>query len=133
MTENRDTLDEFEDAPGWRIPLLMERLLADRQLPAVLAEWERHHLGTAVLLWHEALLQKPMGTLPSDDVELASLARVPDFDFWQNNKAHILSGWLPVSEVGGDEGSPKRLRHPVIDRWLREERRRRRLWEKWST
>jgi hypothetical protein len=87
--------------------------LASKFLAVSLMEGRRGDVGTAVMLWSEAMRQDPAGTLPCDDIELASLARFATVADWLDVKEGVMSGWVPVSVEDDRTGEiTKRLGHP---------------------
>jgi hypothetical protein len=69
---------------------------------------------TALLLWSECYRQDPAGTLPDDDVELASLAGFgADVDGWLAVRTRVLHGWQ-FCAVETDAEPLRRLGHPLI-------------------
>lgn len=78
----------------------------------------RAWLGTALLLWAEAMKQDPGGTLPDNDVSLARLAGYgADIDAWRAVRPNVMRGWVPTIVEGGgmDEARKQdRLGHPSV-------------------
>lgn len=76
-------------------------------------------LGTALLLWAEAMKQDPGGTLPDSDIALARLAGFgPDIEGWRAVRPLALHGWSACM-IGHEDGMAEpsaRLGHPVVAR-----------------
>ncbi|WP_172332645.1 hypothetical protein [Mangrovicoccus sp. HB161399] len=77
-------------------PFYGHRFLGSEFMAAALMDGRREDIGTAVILWTEAMRQDPAGTLPASDVQLASLARFPSVEAWRKVRAHVLHGWSEV-------------------------------------
>ncbi len=94
-------------------PFYGHRFLGSRFLSVSLLKGRREDIGTALILWTEAMSQDPGGTLPSCDMELAGLARFSSVEEWRAVKDSVLSGWVPV-EVEDDVAGKMvtRLGHP---------------------
>lgn len=115
------------------VPLYFHRLLGSDLVAEACAAGEsgRAALGTAMLLWFEAVKQDPAGTLPDSDVTLARLAGYgPDLDGWRKVRPLALHGWQAVTvEEDGDRGAARRLGHRTIAQvclyaWQRKDGRR---------
>lgn len=102
-----DTLSSHD----W-FPFHTHRFLGSRFLGRAIMEDRRADVGTAVVLWAEAMRQDPAGTLPDCDIELASLARFPTVDAWRAVRDGVLYGWGPVLVEDGRSGETEvRLGH----------------------
>lgn len=86
-----DTLSNHD----W-FPFHVHRFLGSKFLASALMERRRGDVGSAVILWCEAMRQDPAGTLPDCDIELASLARYATVEDWQAVKTGVLHGWEQV-------------------------------------
>lgn len=76
----------------------------------------REDIGTAVILQAEAMREDPAGTLPTDDIELADLARFRSLDEWLQVRARVLKGWVTVLVEDPRTGAmSERLGHPDIE------------------
>jgi hypothetical protein len=109
-----DTLSNHD----W-IELHIHRLLGSRLVAHAVKDGRREDIATAILLWCESVKQDPAGTLPDDDVELASLARFGvDLDAWRAARRWALYGWRPVhihdADMVGKAGEA-RLGHPFLE------------------
>ena len=106
-----DTLSSHE----W-YELHIQKLLKSRLVVHAIREGRREDIATAMLLWTEAFLQDPAGTLPADDVELADLARFgSDLEGWKRARKWALHGWVPVHVEGDDRRGQDRLGHPFLE------------------
>lgn len=104
-----DTLSSNE----W-VELHFHNLLSSRFVALCLHSDRRDIIGTALLLWSECYRQDPAGTLPTDDIELAQLARYgTDIAAWQADKELALYGWGRC-QVDGDDELIERLSHRTI-------------------
>ena len=56
----------------------------------------REDIGTRMILWCEAIRQNPAGTLPTDDTDLASLAKFKTVDDWLAVRERVLFDWAEV-------------------------------------
>jgi len=75
----------------------------------------RADLGTALILWAEAMRQDPAGTLPMDDMELADMARYRSLSEWQDVRDAVLHGWVAVAVEDPRTGELEvRLGHPGL-------------------
>lgn len=73
----------------------------------------RADIGTAVILWAEAMRQDPAGTLPQDDESLAYLARFRSVDEWLAVRDGVMRGWEVVLVKDARSGETlTRLGHP---------------------
>ena len=80
---------------------------------AVMAD-RRADLGTALILWVEAMGSDPAGTLPLDDADLAFAARFPSVEAWLACKEGALHGWVRVQVEDSRTGDfYERLGHPM--------------------
>ena len=71
-----------------------------------------------MLLWSESFRADPAGTLPTCDIELASLAGFKDLEQWQACRDAVLDGWVPVLAEDGATGvCIDRLGPPI---WMQE-------------
>jgi hypothetical protein len=96
-------------------PFHGHRFLASRFLATAVMEHRRADVGTAMMLWSEAMRQDPAGTLPVSDVELASLGRFASTEEWQEVKEDVMHGWVPVHVEDERSGETVvRLGHPGI-------------------
>lgn len=86
-----DTLSNHD----W-FPFYGHRFLSSGFLAKAVMEGRRADVGTALVLWSEAMRQDPAGTLPNDDLELASLARFSSVEDWMAVRAGVMHGWVPV-------------------------------------
>lgn len=77
-------------------PFPTHKFLGSRLVSLCIMEDRRADLGTAMILWAEAIKQDPAGTLPDDDQELASLARFPTVQDWLAVRDGVLLGWKSV-------------------------------------
>lgn len=103
-----DTLSNHD----W-FPFYGHRFLSSEFVARCVMEDRREALGTAVILWSESMRQDPAGTLPTDDMQLASLARMRSVDEWREVRDLALTGWRDV-EVEDDATGRYivRLGHP---------------------
>lgn len=99
--------------------LHLHRLLGSRLVAHAIKDGRRQDIATALILWSESIKQDPAGTLPDDDVELASLARYGlDIDGWREARKWALHGWRPVHIEGAEDvgkGGERRLGHPFME------------------
>lgn len=97
------------------VELHIHKLLTSRFVAYAIREGRRADIGTALILWSECYRQDPAGTLPDDDVELASLAKFgADVEAWQAVREGVLHGWQRC-HVETDSGyRTDRLAHPFI-------------------
>ena len=56
----------------------------------------REDIGTRMILWCEAIRQNPAGTLPTDDIDLAFLAKFKTVDDWLAVRERVLFDWVEV-------------------------------------
>ncbi|WP_155846155.1 hypothetical protein [Celeribacter ethanolicus] len=94
-------------------PFYGHRFLGSRFLSVSLLKGRREDIGTALILWTEAMSQDPGGTLPDCNMELAGLARFSSVDEWVSVRENVMAGWVPVEvedEVAGKMIT--RLGHP---------------------
>lgn len=74
-------------------------------------------VGAAMRLWNSAYRdQDPGGTLPCDDIELATIARYgTDMAGWQRVRRMVLRGWEPVRIVDASGAAVGvRFAHPMV-------------------
>lgn len=103
-----DTLSNHD----W-FPFFGHRFLASKFLAMAVMEKRRGDLGTAVILWSEAMRQDPAGTLPESDIELATLGRFGSVDEWRAVREGVMYGWVPVLVEDARTGEvATRLGHP---------------------
>jgi hypothetical protein len=103
-----DTLSNHD----W-FPFFGHRFLASKFVALAVMEGRRADLGTAVILWSEAMRQDPAGTLPDCDIELATLARFGSVGEWQAERVGVMRGWVSVSVEDDRTGEvTTRLGHP---------------------
>ncbi|NVK56672.1 MAG: hypothetical protein HWE26_13760 [Alteromonadaceae bacterium] len=97
-------------------PLYGHRLLGSSFVMRATMAGRHDVIGAAVILWAEAMRQDPAGTLPDDDLQLASLARFRSVEEWQERRADVLRGFVPVAVEDGRNGRTiTRLGHPVLE------------------
>jgi hypothetical protein len=97
------------------VPLRHHDFLASAFVAHACAAGRRADVGTAMILWMEAMRQNPAGTLPVGDVELAALAKFgPDLAGWQAAREGALYGWKPCHVLDDQEDRHDRLAHPVV-------------------
>ncbi len=102
-----DTLSNHD----W-FPFHSHRFLSSRFVSMSCMKNRRGDLGTAVMLWSEAMRQDPAGTLPTCDFELANLARYATVEDWLEVKDGVLYGWVDVLVEDANLADPvKRLGH----------------------
>ncbi|WP_245597424.1 hypothetical protein [Leisingera caerulea] len=77
-------------------PFFGHKFLSSRFLSKSVMTGRRADIGTALILWAEAMRQDPAGTLPVDDLELADMARFRSLGEWQEVRASVLHGWVEV-------------------------------------
>lgn len=103
-----DTLSSHD----W-FPFYTHRFLGSRFLSRCVMTGRREDIGTAMILWTEAMRQDPAGTLPPDDLDLADLARFRTIQDWQEARENVLHGWVPVLVEDARTGDYEtRLGHP---------------------
>lgn len=116
-----DTLSNHD----W-FPFYGHKFLGSRFLGTSLMKGKRADVGTAVILWAEAMRQDPAGTLPEDDYELASLCRFASVEEWQACRESVLHGWVPVYVEDEQTGVQViRLGHPSFMQGIVEQMHRR--------
>lgn len=86
-----DTLSNHD----W-FPFYGHRFLSSKFVLSSVMNDRRADIGTAVILWAEAMRQDPGGTLPDCDLELAALARFSSVAAWAEVRETVLHGWRPV-------------------------------------
>lgn len=86
-----DTLSNHD----W-FPFHVHRFLGSAFLNTAIMEDRRGDVGTAVMLWSESMRQDPAGTLPTNDIELAGLARFPSLEAWRAVRDGVMHGWEEV-------------------------------------
>lgn len=105
-----DTLSSHD----W-FPFYTHKFLGSRFLSRCVMTGRRDDIGTAVILWTEAMRQDPAGTLPADDIDLADLARFRSIEDWQEARDNVLRGWVPVLVEDARTGEYEtRLGHPGL-------------------
>lgn len=111
-----DTLSNHD----W-FPFPSHKFLGSTFVTVSIMEGRRADIGTAIVLWSEAMRQDPAGTLPECDVELASLARFASVEEWLSVKDGVMKDWVPVSveddrtgEVISRLGNPSFLQ-PIVE------------------
>lgn len=122
MTEHETTPDPWPLAVGdtlsnhdW-FPFYGHRFLSSGFVARAIMADRREDIGTALILWAEAMRQDPAGTLPDDDLQLASLARFRSVEEWQEARPGVLHGWFPVLVEDGRNGREVvRLGHALIE------------------
>ncbi|KAB6714316.1 hypothetical protein [Roseobacter sp. TSBP12] len=103
-------------------PFYGHKFLGSKFLSTALMEKQREVIGTALILWSEAMRQDPGGTLPSSDIELASLARYSSLDDWCVVKGRVMHGWVTVHVEDMVTGRmEERLGHPGLIQGIVEE------------
>lgn len=98
-------------------PLYFHRLLGSDFVAECCAGGQagRALLGTALLLWCEAMKQDPGGTLPDNDIALARMAGFgPDLAAWKEVRGEVLHGWVPCHVDGAEERPQNRLGHRTV-------------------
>lgn len=96
-------------------PFYVHKFLGSRFLGRCVMTGQRADVGTALILWTEAMRQDPAGTLPSDDLLLAGLARFRSIEEWQEARDNVLHGWVPVLVEDDRTGELEtRLGHPGL-------------------
>lgn len=91
------------------------RFLGSEFLGAAVLEGRRADIGTALILWCEAMRQDPAGTLPESDIQLAGLARFSSLAEWRAVKEGVMHGWVPVQVEDEASGSMiTRLGHGML-------------------
>ena len=94
-------------------PFHGHKFLSSRFLSRCVMMEERDVLGTALILWAEAMREDPAGTLPVDDIELADKARFRSVEEWKAVRDAVLYGWVPVLVEDARTGQVEtRLGHP---------------------
>ncbi|RII39004.1 hypothetical protein DL237_10015 [Pseudooceanicola sediminis] len=94
-------------------PFYGHRFLGSKFLSSCLMKQRREDIGTALILWSQAMIQDPGGTLPDCDMELASLARFSTVEEWRAVRDGVLHGWVPVLVEDDTAAEPfLRLGHP---------------------
>lgn len=97
-------------------PFHGHRFLASAFMAEAVLQGRRADLGTALILWAEAMRQDPAGTLPDDDLQLAALARFPSVEAWQEARPGVMHGWVPVLVTDGRTGEvTTRLGHSMLE------------------
>lgn len=105
-----DTLSSHD----W-FPFFGHKFLGSRFLSRSVMTNRRADVGTALILWTEAMRQDPAGTLPPDDIDLADLARFRSIEDWQEARESVLRGWVPVLVEDARTGEYEtRLGHPGL-------------------
>ena len=105
-----DTLSSHD----W-FPFYTHKFLGSRFLSRCVMTGRRDDIGTAVILWTEAMRQDPAGTLPADDIDLADLARFRSIEDWQEARDNVLRGWVSVLVEDARTGEYEtRLGHPGL-------------------
>lgn len=119
--ERGDTLSNHD----W-FPWYGHRFLASEFVGGAIMRDRRADIGTAVILWSEAMRQDPAGTLPQDDGALAYLARFRSVEEWLEVRDGVLHGWVPVLVQDGRSGETlTRLGHPGFMQGIVEEMHKR--------
>jgi len=77
-------------------PFYGHSFLGSDFLGRAVMEGRRGDIGTALILWSEAMRQDPAGTLPQSDISLAMLARFSSVDDWRRVRENVLHGWVVV-------------------------------------
>ena len=96
-------------------PFYGHRFLGSKFVSRCVMTGQRADIGTAMLLVCEAMRQDPAGTLPDDDLELASLAKFGAIEDWLAVRASVLHGWEAVLVKDGRTGeSEVRLGHTAL-------------------
>ncbi|MBT9383311.1 hypothetical protein KM176_05520 [Pseudooceanicola sp. CBS1P-1] len=94
-------------------PLYGHRFLGSSFVRKAVLQGRRADIGTAMILWAEAMREDPAGTLPTDDEELASLARFQSVEDWLEVREGVLHGWEFVFVEDERTGeTQRRLGHP---------------------
>ncbi|WP_298491569.1 hypothetical protein [uncultured Maritimibacter sp.] len=86
--ERGDTLSNHD----W-FPLHGHRLLSSAFVAKCVMLDRREDLGTALILWAEAMRQDPAGTLPCEPIQLAALARFHSLEAWEAVADNVLHGF----------------------------------------
>ena len=90
------------------------RFLRSGFLSDVILDDRRADLGTALILWTEAIYSDPAGTLPTCDRKLATLARFPSVEAWLACKEGVMHGWALVDVEDDRTGEThKRFGHAM--------------------
>ncbi|MBY6138541.1 hypothetical protein KUV26_03755 [Leisingera daeponensis] len=96
-------------------PFFGHKFLSSRFLSKSVMTGRRADIGTALILWAEAMRQDPAGTLPVDDLELADMARFRSLGEWQEVRESVLHGWETVLVEDPRTGEcEERLGHPGL-------------------
>lgn len=96
-------------------PFYGHKFLSSRFLSKCVMTGRRADIGTAMILWSEAMRQDPAGTLPTDDLELADMARFRSVSEWQEVRENVLHGWATVLVEDPRSGEAEvRLGHPGL-------------------
>lgn len=94
-------------------PFHGHRFLLSAFVKRAVMEGRRADIGTAVMLWAEAMREDPAGTLPECDIELAFLARFASVSDWLAVRDGVLHGWTQVLVEDEESGELiTRLGHP---------------------
>lgn len=118
-----DTLSNHD----W-FPMYGHRFLGSAFVRKAVMQGRRGDIGTAIILWTEAMREDPAGTLPTDDEELASLARFSTVEEWLEVKEGVLHGWETVLvEDDRAEEPVRRLGHPGFMLGVVEEMHKRKI------
>lgn len=118
-----DTLSNHD----W-FPVYFHRLLSSSFVMTAVMTDRRGDIGTAIILWCEAMRQDPAGTLPMDDMQLAGLAKFASVEAWQAVRDGALHGWVPVLVEDGASGETEvRLGNPRFLQGVVEEMHRRKV------
>lgn len=118
-----DTLSNHD----W-FPMYGHRFLGSSFVRKAVMQKRRGDIGTAIILWTEAMREDPAGTLPLDDEELASLAQFGSVEEWLEVKEGVLHGWEVVLVEDDRAVEPgRRLGHPGFMQGVVEEMHKRKV------
>lgn len=118
-----DTLSNHD----W-FPMYGHRFLGSSFVRKAVMQRRRADIGTAIILWTEAMREDPAGTLPLDDEELASLAQFATVEEWLEVKSGVLHGWEEVLVEDDRAAEPyRRLGHPGFMQGVVEEMHKRKV------
>ncbi|RBW58426.1 hypothetical protein DS909_06670 [Phaeobacter gallaeciensis] len=96
-------------------PFYGHKFLSSSFLRRAVKQDRREDVGTALILWAEAMREDPAGTLPTNDIDLADIARFATVEEWLAVKENVLHGWVPVLvEDGRSGGTIERLGHSAL-------------------
>lgn len=96
-------------------PFYGQAFVASKFVSSATMENHRADIGTLIILVVEAMRQNPAGTLPDDDVELATFAKFKTVEEWQAVRSVVLSGWVPYLVEDERSARPiRRLGHPDL-------------------